>query len=67
MCTTMIITRGATADGSMVVAHSDDDELSDQRVIRVPAGDHPAGSRRAVMPESYPYPRMVTSTATTAS
>ena len=60
MCTTMIITKGAMADGSMVVTHSDDDELSDQRVIRVPAADHPEGSRRAVMPESYPYPRMVT-------
>ena len=61
MCTTMIITKGATADGSMVVTHSDDDELADQRVIRVPAADHPEGSRRAIMPESYPYPRMVTS------
>ena len=61
MCTTMIITKGATADGSMVVTHSDDDELADQRVIRVPAADHPEGSRRPIMPESYPYPRMVTS------
>ena len=63
MCTTMIITKGATADGSMVVTHSDDDELSDQRVIRVPAADHPAGGHRAIMPESYPYhpyPRMAT-------
>ena len=60
MCTTMIITKRATADGSMVVTHSDDDELGDQRVIRVPAADHPAGSRRPVMVESYPYPRMVT-------
>ena len=56
----MIITKGATADGSMVVTHSDDDELADQRVIRVPAADHAPGSRRPVMAESYPYPRMVT-------
>ncbi len=60
MCTTMIITKGATADGSMVVTHSDDDELADQRLIRVPAAEHPSGSRRPVMAESYPYPRMVT-------
>ena len=59
MCTTMIITRGATADGSMVVTHSDDDELSDQRVIRVPAADHPEGARRPVLKESYDYPRLV--------
>ncbi|MDV7042902.1 C69 family dipeptidase [Dickeya solani] len=41
MCTTMIITRGATADGSTMVTHSDDDELADQRFIHVPA-QHPA-------------------------
>ena len=60
MCTTMIITKGATADGSMVVTHSDDDELSDQRVIYVPAADHDPGSPRHIMKEDYPYPRMVT-------
>lgn len=36
-CTTMIITKGASADGSMMVSHSDDDELGDQRIIRVPS------------------------------
>lgn len=59
MCTTMIFTKGATADRSMVVTHSDDDELSDQRVVRVPAADHPAGSMRPVLEESYDYPRLV--------
>lgn len=59
MCTTMIITKGATADGSMVVTHSDDDELSDQRVVYVPAADHPKGSKRPVLKESYDYPRLV--------
>jgi len=61
MCTTLIITKGAAADGSMIVAHSDDDELADQRVVRVPAADHAPGSERPIMAESYPYPRMVTS------
>ena len=59
MCTTMIFTKGATTDGSMVVAHSDDDELSDQRVIRVPAAKHPEGALRPILPESYNYPRLV--------
>ena len=36
-CTTMIVTPGATTDGSMLVAHSDDDELGDQRLVYVPA------------------------------
>lgn len=60
MCTTMIITPGASADGSMMVTHSDDDSLSDQRIIYVPAQDHPAGAMRQVMAESYRYPRIVT-------
>ena len=59
MCTTMIFTKGATADGAMVVTHSDDDELADQRVIRVPAATHAEGARRPVLPESYLYPRLV--------
>ena len=58
MCTTMIITPGATSDGSMMVAHSDDDDLSDQRIVSVPAMDHAEGSRRAVLPERYVYPRI---------
>jgi len=60
MCTTMIITKGASADGSMMVAHSDDDELADQRIIYVPAQDHKQGTMRQVFHENYPYPRIVT-------
>lgn len=60
MCTTMIITAGATADGSMMVTHSDDDELSDQRIIFVPAQDHEPGSARAVVTgTTFGYPRLV--------
>ena len=60
MCTTMIITKGASADGSMMVAHSDDDELGDQRIIYVPAMDHKPGTMRQVFQEHYRYPRIVT-------
>lgn len=49
MCTTMIITSGAMADGSMTVTHSNDDELSDQRFIYVPAQDHAPGAMRQVV------------------
>ena len=59
MCTTMILTKGATANGTMVVTHSDDDELSDQRVIRVPARRNKPGAKRAVLPEFYDWPRLV--------
>jgi dipeptidase len=60
MCTTMIVTKGATADGSMMVTHSDDNELSDQRLIFVPAQDHAPGSVRGIIDGSAdPYPRLV--------
>lgn len=57
-CTTMIITKGASADGSMMVAHSDDDELGDQRFIRVPSRIQ-EGSR-PIYTELYRYPRINT-------
>ncbi len=47
-CTTTIVTKGASADGSVIVSHSDDDELGDQRVVYVPAMDHKPGSKRPV-------------------
>ena len=69
-CTTLIVTPGATVDGSMYVTHSDDNELEDERIIFVPAMDHTAGSERNVyaagnamgeFPEynCYTYPRLV--------
>ena len=57
-CTTMIITPGASRDGSMMVAHSDDDELADQRLIYVPSKTQ-TGERK-IFHEAYPYPRFVT-------
>lgn len=60
MCTIMIVTREASADGSMMVTHSDDDELGDQRIIYVPAQDHEQGEKRQVFEENYRYPRIVT-------
>jgi len=49
-CTTMVVTKGATVDGSVIVAHSDDSELADPRVMYVPAMDWPAGSKRPIYP-----------------
>ena len=47
-CTTTIVTPGASADGSMLVSHSDDNDLSDQAIVYVPARDWPQGSQRPV-------------------
>ena len=69
-CTTIIVTPGASEDGSMFVTHSDDNEMSDQRLVYVPAADHEPGSLRPVyaaacalgeFPEynSLSYPRLV--------
>ena len=44
-CTTLLVTRGASADGSVIVAHSDDNHLMDQRIIYVPAADHKPGAK----------------------
>lgn len=60
MCTTMIITKGSTIDGSMMVTHSDDDELGDQRIISVPAMTHKPGETRKIFAEHYKYPRINT-------
>lgn len=49
MCTTMAAGRNATKDGSVIIAHSDDD-VSDERLIYVPAttGNDPKKDTRPV-------------------
>ena len=47
-CTTMIITKGASKDGSMIIAHSDDSEMFDNRLVYVPAANHKIGEMRPV-------------------
>ena len=47
-CTTSIVTPGASKDGSMLVSHSDDNDLGDQSIVFVPARDWPKGSQRPV-------------------
>jgi dipeptidase len=51
-CTTIIITKGASVDGSVMVSHSDDNDLSDQSIVYVPARNWPAGSVRPVYPSA---------------
>ena len=47
-CTTLLVTKGASKDGSVMVGHSDDSELFDQRLVFVPAADHKPGALRPV-------------------
>lgn len=58
-CTTFIITKGASKDGSVLVGHTDDDEEGDQRIVYVPAQDHDRGTLRAIHREYTNYPRYV--------
>lgn len=47
-CSTLIVTKGASDDGSVFVAHSDDSEMFDNRLIYVPAANHKPGSKRPI-------------------
>lgn len=58
-CTTFLITKGATSDGSVLVGHSDDNDRGDQRIVYVPAKDHKKGSKRPIYQLSTNYPRLV--------
>ena len=45
-CTSMIITKGASADGSLYITHSNDGYTGDTSVVYVPAADHKKGEMR---------------------
>ena len=55
----MLITKGDAMDGSVILVHSDDDELNNQRVIYVPPVNHKPRSKRAVYNYVCPYRRLV--------
>ncbi|GLD91598.1 hypothetical protein PINS_up000131 [Pythium insidiosum] len=61
-CTMIAAGRNATADGSTLMAHTDDagGGAADLRLVRVPAQDHPKGAKRAVYNLFGGYPRLVT-------
>lgn len=59
-CSAYAAGKDATADGSVMVSHSDDgDGTSDARMSYIPAADWPAGSARPIWPDTESYPRFV--------
>lgn len=43
-CTVMIVTKGASEDGSVIVSHSNDGRGAEMNLVFVPAKDHPKDS-----------------------
>ena len=59
-CSAYAAGKDATADGSVMVSHSDDGAgASDPRLAFIPAADHAAGSKRPIWPDLEDYPRFV--------
>jgi len=59
-CTSIIVGKGATVDGSVITSHSNDCQDCDNRMAYVPARDHAAGSRRKIYDAVWSqYPRLV--------
>ena len=59
-CTTIIVGKKASADGSVMCTHSDDGESGgDARVVRVPEKDHAPGTRRPIYYDTEDFPRFV--------
>lgn len=59
-CTVIGVGRDASADGSVMVAHTDDSGgMGDPRLVHVPARDWPAGSQRNVYLSIADYPRLI--------
>lgn len=57
-CTIMLVTKGASADGSVLVAHSNDGFGGDTNIAFVPAKNHPKGSKRPVYPTAAAFDEM---------
>lgn len=57
--TIILVTKEASLDGSTIVAHTDDNELKDQRIIFVPAQNHKKNAKRFIYPDPSYFPRYV--------
>eukprot|EP00931_Biecheleriopsis_adriatica_P056548 TRINITY_DN33506_c0_g1_i1.p1 TRINITY_DN33506_c0_g1~~TRINITY_DN33506_c0_g1_i1.p1 ORF type:complete len:641 (+),score=85.74 TRINITY_DN33506_c0_g1_i1:64-1986(+) len=58
-CTSILVAKGAAADGATMTSHTDDCLNCDFRISKVPAQKHPEGSKRELFPGREPYPRLI--------
>lgn len=58
-CTTFVVGKDASTDGSTITTHTCDCGSCDSRLIYVPAKDHEPDAERPVYECTHPYPRFV--------
>ena len=58
-CTTLLVGRKASADGSVLVSHSMDEANNDFRLVHVPAKNYTLPAQRPVYADQEDYPRVV--------
>ncbi len=57
-CTVILVTKGASQNNSVIIAHTDDSNIEDdKRIVYVPAADYSTGAKRNISYTMWGFPR----------